>query len=108
MVGLKSMLKCLISFYNTMLNKMLTYVGTLGLMFIFAVGLNGVKTTAATSEETPCSPPVEMADNPRYLVERCNDGAYVIDTEDGSRAWISSGDVNKVCEEDGICIQLSS
>jgi hypothetical protein len=68
-----------------------------------------IKLANAASEETPCSPPIPKAGSERFLIERCNDGAYVIDKEDGSRSWVGSGNgVNKMCDEGVGCVQLSS
>jgi hypothetical protein len=49
-----------------------------------------------------------MGGSDRFMVERCSDGAWVIDLEDGTRSWTSTSEgVNKVCSPDGKCIQVS-
>jgi hypothetical protein len=34
-----------------------------------------------------------MQDNPSFLIERCSDGQYVIETEDGSRSWTAHNEL---------------
>jgi len=82
------------------------YSLSLGLMLLLAAGLDYlIKSTAATSE---CSPPVEMTNNPRFFVERCDNGSNVTDTEDGSKTFVASGETKRVCTYDDICVELSS
>ncbi|MPZ08449.1 MAG: hypothetical protein GEU26_18890 [Nitrososphaeraceae archaeon] len=77
-------------------------------MVLLSSGILGISTLyAGATPETPCSPPVAMGGNDRFLVERCDGGSYVIDTVDGSRSWVSSGEVTKACDENGQCIQVS-
>ena len=62
---------------------------------------------ATATEEFPCSPPVVVMDG-QYELERCSDGDYLTNLETGERSYVTAGQVNKICEEDGICIQVSS
>lgn len=63
-------------------------------LFVLSVGIPSASTGYATEG---CSEP-EYYDE-THDIERCNEGHYLIDREDGSKAWVSSqGGVNKVCE----------
>ena len=83
------------------------YSLSLGLMLLLAAGFDYlIKNTIATSE---CSPPDEMTNNPRFLVEKCDDGSsYVTDTADGNKTFVASGETKQVCTYDDICFELSS
>jgi hypothetical protein len=98
--------------YNDMITKgqlkfRIGYSLSLSLMLLLAAGFDYlIKNTTATSE---CRPPVEMTNNPRFLVEKCDDGSsYVTDTEDGNKTFVASGETKRVCTYDGICFELSS
>ena len=83
------------------------YSLSLGLILLLAVGIDYlIKNTTATSE---CRPPVELTNNPRFLVEKCVDGSsYVTDTEDGNKTFVASGETKRVCTYDDICFEVSS
>ena len=83
------------------------YSLSLGLILLLAVGIDYlIKNTTATSE---CRPPVEVTNNPRFLVEKCVDGSsYLTDTEDGNKTFVASGETKRVCTYDDICFEVSS
>lgn len=79
----------------------LAILATLVVVGVFGFGLevSTINIDINANAETPCSPPVAMEDD-RFLVERCSDGSWVTDTQDGSRTWVSSsGGVDKICSE---------
>jgi hypothetical protein len=58
-------------------------------VFLSSIGIIAVSPPSPISAGSNCSPPVVYEDNPRYLLERCSDGTYVIDREDGSKEFVN-------------------
>jgi hypothetical protein len=87
-----------------MINK-----GTIAAIVTMTVMIAGISTiipgTTTAIAQSGCSEPQVYKEDDRFLVQYCSDGINMIDTKNGSEAFITD---DRICEEVGICIQPSS
>jgi hypothetical protein len=64
---------------------------------LVAAGVMGIQAIPIDAQ-SGCSDPVPYEEDDRFLIQRCDEGSYMIDTEDGSKSWISSNELgDKSC-----------
>lgn len=79
----------------------------LGLIIMATAAVTAMTTTTltytyASSQEAPCSPPIDDPDNEGYMIERCAGEVCSINKETGERTGCvgESAGLTRICPED--------
>ena len=67
---------------------MKTYVFLTTVVVLSAIGIF-VMPPSIVSASSGCSPPYAYEEDPRYVIQYCNDGIKVTDTQDGSVDYVN-------------------